>query len=73
MITDLSPINLFIFFTFSKGARRIVAEWPDLDFEARSFTSKILGEEVDTQERVVPPIETQISVSDIEYEDKSEL
>lgn len=56
-----------------QGARRIVAEWPDLDFEARSFTSKILGEEVDTQERVVPPIETQSSVSDLESEDKSEL
>ncbi|KAG5548754.1 hypothetical protein RHGRI_014196 [Rhododendron griersonianum] len=56
-----------------QGARRIVAEWPDLDFEARSFTAKILGEEVDTQERVVSPIETQSSVSDSESEDKSEL
>lgn len=73
MITDLCPINLFIFLIFSKGARRIVAEWPDLDFEARSFTAKILGEEVDTQERVVSPIETQSSVSDSESEDKSEL
>ncbi|KAI8555132.1 hypothetical protein RHMOL_Rhmol05G0150600 [Rhododendron molle] len=56
-----------------QGARRIVAEWPDLDFEARSFTAKILGEEVDTQERVVSPIETQSSVSNSESEDKSEL
>lgn len=56
-----------------KGARRIVAEWPDLDFEARSFTAKILGEEVDMQEREVSPIEAQSSVSDSESEDKSEL
>lgn len=28
---------------FSQGARRIVAEWPDLDQEARDFTSRIQG------------------------------
>ncbi|KAG6709705.1 hypothetical protein I3842_06G146800 [Carya illinoinensis] len=33
-----------------QGARRIVSEWPDLDFEARHFTAKILGDEVDLQE-----------------------
>lgn len=38
-----------------QGARRIVAEWPDLDLEARQFTSKILGEAVSAVEKVVSP------------------
>ncbi|CAI9304355.1 unnamed protein product [Lactuca saligna] len=38
-----------------QGARRIVAEWPDLDLEARHFTSKILGEAVSPVEKVVSP------------------
>lgn len=39
----------------TQGARRIVAEWPDLDLEARHFTSKILGEAVSPVEKVVSP------------------
>lgn len=36
-----------------QGARRIVTEWPDLDLEARKFTAKILGEDVESNEPVV--------------------
>lgn len=32
-----------------QGARRIVAEWPALDEEARRFTAKFLGEELQPQ------------------------
>ncbi|OVA04288.1 Glycosyl transferase [Macleaya cordata] len=39
-----------------QGAKRIVSEWPDLDLEARRFTARISGEEMDnTQETVVTP------------------
>ncbi|KAF3444470.1 hypothetical protein FNV43_RR14162 [Rhamnella rubrinervis] len=38
-----------------QGAKRIVSEWPDLDLEARKFTAKILGDEVDSQESAAPP------------------
>ncbi|XP_015878960.3 UDP-glucose:glycoprotein glucosyltransferase isoform X1 [Ziziphus jujuba] len=38
-----------------QGAKRIVSEWPDLDLEARKFTAKILGDEVDLQEPVPSP------------------
>ena len=34
---------------YPQGARRIVSEWPDLDLEARQFTAKILGEEIDVE------------------------
>lgn len=33
-----------------EGAKRIVAEWPDLDLEARTFTANVLGEDIDPQE-----------------------
>uniref|UniRef100_M4CIA0 Glucosyltransferase 24 catalytic domain-containing protein n=1 Tax=Brassica campestris TaxID=3711 RepID=M4CIA0_BRACM len=33
-----------------QGARRIVTEWPDLDLEARKFTAKILGEDMELKE-----------------------
>ncbi|KAH7387951.1 hypothetical protein KP509_16G050200 [Ceratopteris richardii] len=35
-----------------QGARRIVAEWPALDEEARSFTSRVLGEGEQPMDRV---------------------
>lgn len=35
-----------------QGARRIVSEWTNLDFEARKFTAKILGDELDNPEPV---------------------
>lgn len=45
----------FPFCHFKQGARRIVSEWVDLDSEARQFTAKILGDQIDSQEAVVPP------------------
>lgn len=59
-----------------QGAKRIVAEWPDLDLEVRRFTSKILGEDVDRVEQVVTPAQAQEPVSDLPPEDpesKAEL
>ncbi|XP_059648175.1 UDP-glucose:glycoprotein glucosyltransferase isoform X2 [Cornus florida] len=59
-----------------QGAKRIVAEWPDLDLEARTFTAKILGEDVDPQEQVVSPTQSENKVSNPPPEDiesKSEL
>ncbi|KAL2647851.1 hypothetical protein AAZV13_05G141800 [Glycine max] len=37
-----------------QGARRIVSEWPDLDFEARRFTARILGDDQES-ESILPP------------------
>lgn len=58
-----------------QGARRIVSEWPDLDYEARQVTAKILGEETDTHEVVVTPTEKESAASDTleDLESKSEL
>ncbi|KAI3827826.1 hypothetical protein L1987_01912 [Smallanthus sonchifolius] len=55
-----------------QGARRIVAEWPDLDLEARHFTSKILGEDVSPVEKVVSPL-VQPQVAEEDLETKAEL
>ncbi|KAK9134686.1 hypothetical protein Syun_014016 [Stephania yunnanensis] len=38
-----------------QGAKRIVSEWPDLDSEARQFTARILGEELNIQKTTVTP------------------
>ncbi|KAJ4966264.1 hypothetical protein NE237_018113 [Protea cynaroides] len=57
-----------------QGAKRIVLEWPDLDLEARRFTARILGEEIDGQDSV--PLKMDNSVNSIPEEnmdDKSEL
>ncbi|XP_009780014.1 UDP-glucose:glycoprotein glucosyltransferase isoform X1 [Nicotiana sylvestris] len=59
-----------------QGAKRIVAEWPELDYEARHFTAKILGEDFDPLEQAAPSAETQQTISDTPLEDeesKSEL
>ncbi|XP_050208760.1 UDP-glucose:glycoprotein glucosyltransferase [Mercurialis annua] len=61
-----------------QGARRIVSEWVDLDSEARQFTARYLGEEVDSQESIVSAKEPQnpAASSSSEEEDpefKSEL
>ncbi|GFY94719.1 similar to EMS-MUTAGENIZED BRI1 SUPPRESSOR 1 [Actinidia rufa] len=56
-----------------QGARRIVSEWAGLDFEARRFTAKILGEDVDPLEQVASPSQTQNSDSTVASEDKAEL
>ncbi|XP_071733652.1 UDP-glucose:glycoprotein glucosyltransferase-like [Rutidosis leptorrhynchoides] len=54
-----------------QGARRIVTEWPDLDLEARQFTSKILGENVSPVEKVVsPPAQPQVIKEDLEIKDE---
>lgn len=53
-----------------------MAEWPELDYEARRVTAKILGEDFDPQDQVAPPAETQKTISDTPLEDeesKSEL
>ncbi|KAK8665302.1 hypothetical protein V6N13_005472 [Hibiscus sabdariffa] len=42
------------------GARRIVSEWTGLDFEARKFTAKILGDEMENSE---PPTSTSSETS----------
>ncbi|KAH6755044.1 EMS-MUTAGENIZED BRI1 SUPPRESSOR 1 [Perilla frutescens var. hirtella] len=56
-----------------QGARRIVAEWPDLDLEARRFTAKILGEDIEPQEQpaaeAAPPPEIQ-NTNDFSAEDE---
>ncbi|XP_047315092.1 UDP-glucose:glycoprotein glucosyltransferase [Impatiens glandulifera] len=60
-----------------QGAKRIVLEWPDLDQEARHFTSQILGEDIDPQLQVIGSIsQTPESVNDPsseESESKAEL
>ncbi|PSS19044.1 UDP-glucose:glycoprotein like [Actinidia chinensis var. chinensis] len=56
-----------------QGARRIVSEWAGLDFEARRFTAKILGEDVDPLEQVASPSQTQNSEGTVASEDKAEL
>lgn len=63
--------------TWSQGARRIVSEWPDLDLEARRFTAKISGDEVDFPETQAPENQPQApeidSSSGKDMESKSEL
>ncbi|PHT97793.1 UDP-glucose:glycoprotein glucosyltransferase [Capsicum chinense] len=59
-----------------QGAKRIVAEWPELDYEARRVTAKILGEDFETQDQAAPPAETPKAIGDPQLEDeesKSEL
>ncbi|KAL0365044.1 UNVERIFIED_CONTAM: UDP-glucose:glycoprotein glucosyltransferase [Sesamum angustifolium] len=58
-----------------QGAKRIVAEWPDLDYEARCFTAKILGESIEPQEQPPPPpkIETTSDNSLEDEESRAEL
>ncbi|XP_021717311.1 UDP-glucose:glycoprotein glucosyltransferase-like [Chenopodium quinoa] len=52
-----------------QGARRIVAEWVDLDQEARQFTAKVLGEELDPVESTPPSPNDE----EIDIESKAEL
>ncbi|GAB4848141.1 hypothetical protein Ancab_002807 [Ancistrocladus abbreviatus] len=60
-----------------QGARRIVAEWTDLDSEASQFTSKILMEETDQQEPVAssnqPKDSTKDNSPEVDLESKAEL
>ncbi|XVE66939.1 hypothetical protein DITRI_Ditri08aG0119800 [Diplodiscus trichospermus] len=56
-----------------QGARRIVSEWTDLDFEARKFTAKISGDELENPDPV-PSSETSSNGSSPEdLESKAEL
>ncbi|XP_031130527.1 UDP-glucose:glycoprotein glucosyltransferase isoform X1 [Ipomoea triloba] len=56
-----------------QGAKRIVAEWPELDLEARTFTAKILGEDISPQEQPpAPPVQPAKTV-DEDLESKAEL
>ncbi|KAK8444902.1 hypothetical protein SEVIR_9G223900v4 [Setaria viridis] len=41
-----------------QGARRIVPEWVGLDSEARHFTARILGDNLESPEATSPPSET---------------
>ncbi|XP_066322950.1 UDP-glucose:glycoprotein glucosyltransferase-like [Miscanthus floridulus] len=41
-----------------QGARRIVPEWTGLDSEARQFTARILGDDVESPGATPPPSET---------------
>ncbi|KAF3524772.1 hypothetical protein F2Q69_00051386 [Brassica cretica] len=66
-----------------QGARRLVTEWPDLDLEARNYTAKILGEDMELNEPVAhaaathepnPPPSSDISEdSEQDLESKDEL
>jgi len=49
-LTNSTLLSLFS----EQGARRIVAEWPDLDQEARDFTSRI--QQVESLETEPPPL-----------------
>ncbi|KAI3990911.1 hypothetical protein MKX01_026095 [Papaver californicum] len=54
-----------------QGAKRIVTEWPDLDLEARQFTARITGEEIDdAKETVMSPSQGKSEASSIVEEDK---
>ncbi|KAK8617673.1 hypothetical protein V6N13_080581 [Hibiscus sabdariffa] len=63
-----------------QGARRIVSEWTNLDFEARKFTAKILGDEMDNPDPATslppPPSSSEpssINQSSDDSESKAEL
>ncbi|KAE8686756.1 UDP-glucose:glycoprotein glucosyltransferase [Hibiscus syriacus] len=54
-----------------QGARRIVSEWTDLDFEARKFTAKILGDEMENPDPPPsPPPSSETSSNDRSSEDR---
>lgn len=66
-------------FVFTKGARRIVPEWTDLDSEAQRFTANILGDEPDFEVPAQPlaepkPEDAKVDSSlEDDLESKSEL
>jgi UDP-glucose:glycoprotein glucosyltransferase len=68
--------RIYSFLGFFQGAKRIVSEWVNLDSEARHFTAKILGDEVNPQELVSPnqsqDYQTDNSLEE-DAESKSEL
>ncbi|GFP99210.1 UDP-glucose:glycoprotein glucosyltransferase [Phtheirospermum japonicum] len=58
-----------------QATKRIVTEWPDLDFEARRFTAETLGENIEQQEQAEArtKIESKIDDSAEAEESKAEL
>ncbi|XP_078173674.1 EMS-MUTAGENIZED BRI1 SUPPRESSOR 1 [Carex rostrata] len=57
-----------------QGARRIVSEWVDLDSEARQFTARILGEQLEPKDPAVPsPPSDSEAPSDSKAEKHDEL
>lgn len=66
-------ISLPLSLSPSQGAKRIVSEWVVLDTEARQFTSRILGEENETQETASPANHAEASTSESAQEDMAEL
>ncbi|KAK6156984.1 hypothetical protein DH2020_011232 [Rehmannia glutinosa] len=53
------------------GAKRIVSEWPDLDLEARRFTAKILGENIEEPQEQAPiPLQSDSTNDDDSAEDE---
>ncbi|XWS40030.1 hypothetical protein CRYUN_Cryun18bG0105000 [Craigia yunnanensis] len=56
-----------------QGARRIVSEWMNLDFGARKFTAKILGDELDNPEPVASSETSSNDSSSEDLESKAEL
>ncbi|MFQ6636062.1 hypothetical protein Gotur_014260 [Gossypium turneri] len=56
-----------------QGARRIVHEWTDLDFEARKFTAKILGDEMNNPEALASSEKSVNDGSSEGLESKAEL
>ncbi|KAL9256883.1 UDP-glucose:glycoprotein glucosyltransferase-like protein [Drosera capensis] len=60
-----------------QGAKRIVSEWTELDLEARQFTARILGEELDQAELAVSSKQVENPIQDTapkdEFEAKDEL
>lgn len=59
---------------FLQGARRIVSEWVDLDSEARQFTARILGEQLEPKDLAVPsPPSDSEAPSDSKAEKHDEL
>ncbi|KAK6136507.1 hypothetical protein DH2020_029743 [Rehmannia glutinosa] len=56
---------------FLLGAKRIVSEWPDLDLEARRFTAKILGENIEEPQEQAPiPLQIDSTNDDDSAEDE---
>ncbi|XVF67689.1 hypothetical protein PTKIN_Ptkin10aG0141700 [Pterospermum kingtungense] len=56
-----------------QGARRIISEWTDLDYEARKFTARILGDELENPESVASPATSSKDSSSEDLESKAEL
>ncbi|XP_022762125.1 UDP-glucose:glycoprotein glucosyltransferase-like [Durio zibethinus] len=56
-----------------QSARRIISEWTNLDFEARNFTAKIFGDELDNPEPVASSETSSNDSPSEDLESKSEL